>query len=165
MTDIEELTTSLKVVKRDGKKVDFNGAKIALAIKKGFDSVSANLEESTYTEKDMQKVYQGVLKRIEKEYAEEEKIKIEVIQDMIEDELKKKGYEDVYNSFSEYRERRAQSRQLFVDEKKLHKFLKTIESLGLKSANEEDAKRENANIDGNTAMGMMLQYGSTISKE
>ena len=161
----EELFTNLKVVKRDGKKVDFNGSKIAMAIKKGFDSVSIDLEEAKYTEKDMQKVYQAVLKKISKDYKEEEKIKIEVIQDMIEEQLNKLGYEDVYNSFSEYRDRRTQSRQLFVDEKKLHKFLKTIESLGLKSANEEDAKRENANVDGDTAMGTMLQYGSTVSKE
>jgi ribonucleoside-triphosphate reductase len=47
----------------------------------------------------------------------------------------------------------------------MHKFLKSLEGLGLKSAAEEDAKRENANIDGNSAMGTMLQYGSTVSKE
>ena len=35
----------------------------------------------------------------------------------------------------------------------------------MKSANEEDAKRENANIDGNSPMGTMLQYGATVSKE
>ena len=54
---------------------------------------------------------------------------------------------------------------MFLGEKKQHKFLKAIESLGLKSALEEDAKRENANVDGDTAMGTMLQYGSTVSKE
>ena len=47
----------------------------------------------------------------------------------------------------------------------MHKFLKTIEGLGLKSASEDDTKRENANVDGDTAMGTMLQYGSTVSKE
>ena len=47
----------------------------------------------------------------------------------------------------------------------MHKFLKSLEGLGLKNAFEEDAKRENANIDGNSAMGTMLQYGSTVSKE
>src|SRR5699024_6687175 len=62
-------------------------------------------------------------------------------------------------------ERRTASRQAFADEKKMHKFLKSIEGLGLKSASEEDSKRENANIDGNSAMGTMLQYGSTVSKE
>ena len=84
---------------------------------------------------------------------------------MIEEELKKQDYLDVYKSFSEYRERRAQSRELFSSEEKMHKFLKTLEGLGLKSAHEDDTKRENANVDGDTAMGTMLQYGSTVSKE
>jgi hypothetical protein len=47
----------------------------------------------------------------------------------------KKGYQDVHDSFAEYRERRAQSRELFSEEKKLHKFVKTIEGLGLKNCN------------------------------
>jgi len=164
MTKTEELVTTLKVVKRNGKKVDFDATKISMAIKKGFDSIT-NDEEQVYTSKDVMKVHQTVMKRIEKEYKNEEKIKIEDIQDMIEDALQKCNYEDVYKSFSEYRDRRTQSRLLFAEEKKMHKFLKSLEGLGLKSAAEEDAKRENANIDGNSAMGTMLQYGSTVSKE
>ena len=152
----------LTVIKRNGKKVEFDGSKIAIAIKKGFDSIKKDDEESPYTEKDVNKVYQSVIKKIEKEY--KEKIKIEEIQDLIEEELRKK-YPDVFESFSEYRTRRAQSRQMFSDDKRIHKFLKSIENLGLRSAIEDDAKRENANIDGNTAMGTMLQYGSTVSKE
>lgn len=165
MVDTEETLATLKVVKRNGKKVEWNGTKIAVAIKKGFDSVKTEEEENKYSEKDVNKIFNSVVKRIEKEYLADEKIKIEQIQDLIEDELKKNGYEDVYKSFSEYRERRNMSRQMFFGEKKQHKFLKAIESLGLKSANEEDAKRENANVDGDTAMGTMLQYGSTVSKE
>lgn len=169
MTDTVEEVKELMVVKRNGKKVEFDGSKIALAIKKGFDSiVSSDQEEKgerKYSEKDIQKVYQSVLNRIDKEYHDVGKIKIEEIQDMIEEELEKKGYEDVYRSFSEYRDRRNQSRQSFADDKKMHKFLKSLENLGLKSANEEDAKRENANIDGNSPMGTMLQYGATVSKE
>lgn len=166
----EERKITLKVIKRDGKKVDFNGTKIAMAIKKAFDKIDKNDDGETnnsagYTEKDINTIYKFVIARIEKEYNESEKIKIETIQDMIEDALKKKGYDDVYNEFSSYRERRNQSRQLFSDEKKMHKFLKTLEGLGLKSAHEEDTKRENANVDGDTAMGTMLQYGSTVSKE
>lgn len=164
MTKTEELVTTLKVVKRNGKKVDFDATKISMAIKKGFDSITSD-EEQVYTSKDVMKVHQTVMKRIEKEYKNEEKIKIEDIQDMIEDALQKCNYEDVYKSFSEYRDRRTQSRLLFAEEKKMHKFLKSLEGLGLKSAAEEDAKRENANIDGNSAMGTMLQYGSTVSKE
>ena len=166
MVDIEDKILAITVVKRNGKKVDFDGSKIAVAIKKGFDSVATE-EEKKYNEKDIQKIYQKVIKRIDKEFVSKDidKIKIEEIQDLIEEELKKNDYEDVYESFSEYRERRSASRQAFSDEKKMHKFLKSIESLGLKSASEEDSKRENANIDGNSAMGTMLQYGSTVSKE
>lgn len=168
--DKDTFFENLKVVKRNGKKVDFDGAKIALAIKKGFDNIVVpdDVEVETgkvYTEKDIQKVYQSVISRIEKEYKEEEKIKIEQIQDLIEEELQKKGYLDVYHSFKDYRERRNQSREMFFDDKKKHKFLKTLEGLGLKSAHEDDTKRENANVDGDTAMGTMLQYGSTVSKE
>ena len=165
MTEVEE-KLELVVIKRNGKKVDFNGAKIALAIKKGFDSVNEQDEETgkyKYDTKDITKVYNEVIKSIEKKYSE--KIKIEEIQDLIEESLKKKGYDEVYKSFSEYRERRSQSREMFVDDKRLHKFLKTIEGLGLKTADEDDTKRENANVDGDTAMGTMLQYGSTVSKE
>ncbi len=165
MTNTEELLENLKVLKRNGRKlVDFDGTKIAIAIKKGFDSVSTE-DEVKYTEKDIQKVYHAVIKRIEKLARDNDKIKIEEIQDLIEDEMKNKGYEDVCVSFADYRERRNNSRKLFFDEKKTHKFLKSIEGLGLKTANEDDAKRENANVDGDTAMGTMLQYGSTISKE
>ena len=49
MIDLQEHTTTLKVVKRDGKKVDFDGAKIAVAINKGFDSITIN-DETVYNE-------------------------------------------------------------------------------------------------------------------
>ncbi len=169
MVEVSDKLEQLMVIKRNGKKVPFDETKIALAIKKGFDSVSVDNGEDEklrkYDSKDIQKVYQAVLKKIEKEAKKTDKFQIEQIQDFIEEELSSKGYEDVYKSFSEYRERRAQSRQSFFDDKKTHKFLKSLENLGLKSANEEDAKRENANIDGNSPMGTMLQYGSTVSRE
>ena len=164
MTIEEEKLDYLTVIKRSGKKVEWNGTKIAIAIKKAFDSLEKD-EENHYSEKDVNKVYNAVIKRIEKEYKNEEKIKIEAIQDLIESELQKQGYPDVYKEFSDYRERRNISRQVFFGEKKQHKFLKALESLGLKSASEVNDKRENANVDGDTAMGTMLQYGSTVSKE
>ncbi len=154
----DELLNNLIVVKRSGQRVSFNGTKIAIAIKKGFDSVYDN-----YDEKNVNKVYEKVLKDIEKNYQDRKTIGIEEIQDIIEGELKKFD-EDVYKSFSEYRERRAASREAFVV-KQQHKFVKAIESLGLKSAKEENAKRENANVDGDGPMGTMLHFGSTVSKE
>ncbi len=163
---IDDQIININVVKRNGKKASFDGTKIALAIKKGFDNIISYDEDNVvvnYTTKDVQKVYRKVIDKIVSNY--NEKIKIEEIQDIIEEQLKQCGYDDVHDSFSTYRERRNQSRKLFFDEKKTHKFLKSIEGLGLKSSVEDDSKRENANVDGDSAMGTMLQYGSTISKE
>ena len=149
----------LIVVKRSGQRVNFNPTKIAIAVKKGFDSV---YEE--YDEKKVNDVKEKVLDYIEKEYKDRKTIGVEDIQDIIEDTLKKMKYDEVYDSYKGYRERRAASRDAFVV-KQQHKFVKAIESLGLKSANEEDAKRENANVDGDGPMGTMLHFGSTVSKE
>jgi len=93
-----EKNINIVVVKRDGKRVNFDGSKIALAIKKGFDSVYTGEEEPhKYIDKDIYKIYNKVIEKIEK--SEKEKIKIEEIQDLIEEELKSNGYEDVYESF------------------------------------------------------------------
>ena len=150
------------VIKRNGKKVPFDETKIALAIQKGFDSVDDE-DNRKYDSKDIQKVLDRVIKNIEEQ--KPEKLKIEEVQDLIESSLKHYNYNEVYESFSNYREKRRESREFFFDDKKKHKFLKTIESLGLKSSFEDNSKRENANVNGDTAMGTMLQYGSTISKE
>ena len=147
------------VVKRSGQRVAFNSIKVAMAIKKGFDSVYED-----YDEKNVNKVKEKVLDTIEKDYKDRKTIGVEDVADVIEATLKKMKYDEVYESFKGYRERRAASRETFV-EKQQHKFVKAIESLGLKSASEENAKRENANVDGDGPMGTMLHFGSTVSKE
>lgn len=148
------MVENIKVIKRDGKKVDFDGTKIALAIKKGFDSIN---EESNkkYTENDVNKVYNLVINQIMTLGLD--KIKIEEIQDMIEEKLRDENYLDVFKSFSEYRERRAQSRRIFLEEKKQHKFLKALEDLTLKTSSNEN--------ENNTPLELMVDYGSTVSRE
>ena len=71
----------LKVVKRDGKKDTFQGEKIAVAIKKGFDGL---VTENSYTVEDANKVYEAVIEEINKDYDKLDLIKIEDIQDLIE---------------------------------------------------------------------------------
>ena len=149
----------LIVVKRSGQRVNFNDAKIALAVKKGFDSVY-----DEYDEKKVNKVKEEVLAYIKKEYKDRKTIGVEDVQDAIEKELQELKFNEVYTSFKEYRERRAASRDAFVV-KQQHKFVKAIESLGLKTSNEENSKRENANVDGDGPMGTMLHFGSTVSRE
>ncbi len=153
------LKERLKVIKRDNKTVDFKEEKIALAIKKGFNSVSNN----DYNEADVNNVFLAVIQEIEEDYKDKKMIKIETVQDMVEKQLLKGGYEDVYQSYTNYRERRKEARKLFTAHQ--NQLLKALESLTLKDAFEVDAKRENANIDGSSAMGTMLHYGSAISRE
>lgn len=158
MEGLEHLE-KITILKRDNLKMKFNGEKIAIAIKKGFDS----LESNKYSNDDANHVYMEVLKQIEEIATHEDYISIEHIQDLIERELLRQNYTDVYESFSQYRNRRNESRKIFIS--KQHKFLKAIEKLNQKEAVDEDSKRENANVDGNSPMGMMLQFGSTVSKE
>ena len=155
----KDLLDEITVVKRSGQRVNFHDTKVAIAIKKGFDSV---YEE--YDEKQVNKVKEKVLDYIKKEYKDRKTIGVEDVSDAIEVILQKLKYNEVYESFKGYRERRAASRDAFVA-KQQHKFVKSIEALGLKSANEENSKRENANVDGDGPMGTMLHFGSTVSRE
>ena len=79
----KDLLEELVVVKRSGQRVNFNDTKIALAVKKGFDSV---YEE--YDEKLVNKVKEKVLSEIRKNYKDRKTIGVEDIQDIIEKELK-----------------------------------------------------------------------------
>ncbi|AMC92766.1 anaerobic ribonucleoside triphosphate reductase [Erysipelothrix larvae] len=156
---MENKLENLVILKRDNRKSKFNGEKIAVAIKKGFDSV----ENKKYSSDDVNEVYSAVLAVLAQSVDGDPFVSIEHIQDLIERELLRQNYIDVYESFSSYRNRRNESRKIFIS--KQHKFLKAIEALNQKEAHEDDSKRENANVDGNSPMGMMLQFGSTVSKE
>ncbi len=139
----------LVVVKRSGQRVLFDGTKIAVAIKKGFDSV---YEE--YDSKNVNTVYEAVLSYITKEYDGRKTINVEDIQDIIEDKLSKCNFDEVYKSYSEYRNRRKASRDVFAI-KHQHKFVKTIEELGF--------DKEDPTIQ--TAIDTMFNFGYTVSKE
>ncbi len=143
------LFDTLVVVKRSGQRTTFQGEKIAIAIKKAFDSV-----EYPYQEEDVNKVYESVLKTILQEYMTRKTIQIEDIQDLIEQTLEKMGYQDVFHSFQNYREQRSASRKAFVT-KQQHKFLKSIEALGLNT--QEDEKKEEGPKE------RLLHYGTTIA--
>ena len=96
---VDEL--ELYVIKRDGRKVPFNKAKIAVAIKKGFDSIREG-EMLKYTSADANDALTKTLQILNEEQGKQ-KFKIEEIQDAIETALRSLGYEDVYLSYKEYR--------------------------------------------------------------
>ena len=146
----KEVLENLVVVKRSGQRVSFNSVKIAIAIKQAFDS----FEEDTNNEKKVNKVYNQVLNYITTVYENRKTINVEDIQDIIEDNLKKCGYHEVYKRFNEYRLQRAASREAFSI-KEQHKFVKAVEKIGLNAKNYQE----------NTPIDLLLNFGKTISQE
>lgn len=139
----------LIVVKRSGQRVTFNPTKIAIAIKKAFDSVYSN-----YDSNDVNKVYSDVLDYIKNSYQERKTINVEDIQDIIENTLKENNFTLIYNSFNNYRLKRAASRELF-DRKQQHKFVRATEKLVLTAQGESSSK----------PIDILFNFGKTISTE
>lgn len=147
----ELLLNDLVVVKRSGQRVNFNSTKIAIAIKKAFDQVMPNEGE-----KKVNKVYEDVLKYINVTYSDRRTINVEDIQDIIETKLKENKYNEIYEVFSDYRERRAASRKAFAI-KQQHKFTKAIERIV-----QDNKENKNANRKPNE---ILVNFGKTVSCE
>ncbi len=124
-----EVLDELIVVKRSGQRVEFNASKIAIAIKKAYESTYNNIDE-----KKIYKLFEKVLAYINLNYHDRKTISVEDIQDIIEKILQDEE-QKVYISFQEYRHRRAASRKAFA-EKQQHKFVKAIEKIQEQSNNE-----------------------------
>lgn len=147
----KEVFEELVVVKRSGQRVNFNGYKIAVAIKQAFDCVYDN-----YDEKKINLVYEEVLKEIESEYETRKTINVEDIQDLIESKLKAGKFQAVYDAFHDYREKRAASRKVFTI-KAQHKFVKAMERI----ANYNSLKSDNSL----KPKEILLNYGKTVANE
>ncbi len=93
----------MKVVKRDGRIVDFSEDKIFQAIMKAMDSIGG------YSKGDAKRVTQKVVEKIMESNAE--KITVEKIQDIVEETLMLEGYINVAKSYILYREERRKIRQ------------------------------------------------------
>ena len=141
----------VKIKKRDGRLVTFNLEKIANAIFKAAQSVGGeNYEESLQL---AGKVGDLLMQRgLENPTVEE-------IQDCVEKVLIEDGHASTAKSYILYRSERTRAREMNT------RLMKVYEDLTFKSAKDNDLKRENANIDGDTAMGTMLKYGSVGAKE
>ena len=145
-----EALESLVVVKRSGQRVDFNASKIAVAIKKGFDAVYGEPDESK-----VYKVFEKVLSYINETYKDRKTINVEDIQDIIENILKEEKFEDVFFAFKDYRQKRAASRKVF-SEKQHHKFIKVIERV------EEESSSYGNNL---VPSQILNRFGKIVSSE
>lgn len=144
-----EVLEDLVVVKRSGQRVAFNASKVALAIKKAFDSVNPSDDECSF------KIFEKVLTYINDNYKDRKTINVEDIQDIIENTLYNEKKYEIYDSFKDYREKRALSRKVFA-EKQQHKFVKAIEKIEETSQDKENMK---------SAENLIYDFGKIISSE
>jgi len=138
------------ITKRNGDIVTFNPAKITDAIRK------ANLE-SIDTTFSVQQV-DDITKQVIAKFNENKTPNVEQIQDVVEQVLIACNYASTAKAYILYRAEHAKIRQAKVD------LMAIYDELTFKNAKDADIKRENANIDADTAMGTMLKYGSEGSK-
>lgn len=141
---------NIKVIKRDGRKVDFNSMKIISAVKCACDDKSTGDSIGP-------KVAQTIKETLETEGSEE--VDIEHIQDLVEKAIIMLQYPDVAKKYIIYRNERSKVR---TGKSKLNR---KIEELICTDAEESDTKRENANVDGNTTCGSLLQIAGAVTKD
>lgn len=141
-----------KIKKRDGREVPFNIEKIANAIYKAASATGGRDYDTAL--KLAEKVMDYIEKKLEKKVPG-----VEEIQDAVEKILIETGHARTAKEFILYRAERTRIREMNT------RLMKVYEDLTFKDAKDNDMKRENANIDGDTAMGTMLKYGSEGAKQ
>ena len=143
-----------KIIKRDGREAPFNIEKIANAIFKAAQACGG----SDYDE--AMKLACEVTEIADARSQESGEIPtVEQIQDIVETVLIKTGHARTAKEFILYRSARTRIREMNT------KLMKIYEDLTFQSSKDNDIKRENANINADTAMGTMLKYGSEGAKQ
>ena len=147
---------NLTIIKKNGKRVPYNSNNVYSAIKKGFYAMRTDCDA------DIRLIFTMVENQIEQIAQTQSFLSVNVVQDIIVNTIREQGYTDVADDYDRYRTERDRMRASFTGRQ--NKLVKAFEKLTV-DADENNDKRENANVDGNTAMGTMLQFGATISKE
>ena len=142
----------MKVRKRSGQKVSYDREKIRNAI------AGANRDASTAADKLSAEDVELVTNSVEQAIAAQEVVGVEAIQDQVEKSLMAHGFFDVAKQFIVYRQRHAQRR---AAQKKL---MATYREIFFSDAVDIDLKRDNANINTDASMGIMLKLGAESSK-
>ncbi len=131
----------------------YDEAKIASAIDRAF--VAA---ESGKGEDEAERLAKIVTREMNAKESNETP-SVEDIQDQVEQVLIAEGYAKTAKAYILYRAERSRTREAKT------RLMHILEDITFKDASESDVKRENANIDGDTAMGTMLKYGSESAKQ
>lgn len=137
------------VTKRSGHTVAYNREKIFNAI------AGANVDGGNkMTDKDIDEV----TSQVEWDIQDRENVSVEEIQDIVEQELMKYDFYDVAKKYITYRQKHAERR---AAQKHL---MNSYRDIFFADSVDVDLKRDNANINTDASMGIMLKLGAEGSK-
>jgi len=140
------------IIKRDNREVPYTIGKIADVIHKAMVATSRrdNGESAEMAKLVEQRLYET--------YGDQSP-SVEDIQDIVEQVLMENGYAMVSKKFIIYRAERTRAREMNTS------LMRIYNEITFADAEESDLKRDNANVDGDTAMGTMLKYGQEGAKD
>lgn len=141
-----------RIVKRDGKIVKFDPEKITEAIAK------AGLATEEFKASKAEALAEKVLKKAEEKITARTP-NVEQIQDIVEEVLMESSYKKTARAYIRYRQERSRVRDAKSDLMMIYRTISHADA-----SEDSDVKRSNANVDGNSAMGKMLQFGAEGSK-
>lgn len=139
------------IIKRDGRRVPFSIEKISNAIEKSLRA--SNSGDASLAFPIAVKVGETL------EATGKSEISVEEIQDTVERVLMNEGLAKTAKAYILYRRKRSDIREGKTQ------LMAIYDEITHADASDSNIKRENANIDGDTAMGTMLKYGSEGAKQ
>ena len=142
------------IKKRDGRTVPFDSGKIEQAILRAF--IASGSEKGQESAK---AVAAHVVEVLEDKGQTPAIPGVEDVQDVVERVLIDRGFARTAKTYILYRAERSRVREMNT------RLMKTYEDITFSDATDSDLKRENANINGDSAMGAMLKYGSEGAKQ
>ena len=140
-----------KVIKKDGRKVNFNVERIAKSIYKAANEIGGR------DYKRAEELANIVLEELYKDHDSRE-VTSRQIQTIVEKVLREQGHKKTLASYIAFDEEREKERERGLE------IIETFRGLTYDDAINNDTKRENANVNADTAMGTMLKYGSEGAK-
>ena len=140
------------ITKRDGRTRPFDIEKIANAIYKAAQAIGGHDYQTSLA------LANRVAEELEAQLGGAAP-SVEQVQDTVEKVLIENGHARTAKEFILYRAERTRIREMNT------RLMKTMEDLTFQDAKDNDVKRENANIDGDSPMGTMLKYGSESAKQ
>ena len=122
-----------------------------------FEGYIENGEYTEYDEEEAEEVTNIVVDSLDA--MDEEVVDVEIIQDLVEKALMIQGHAKTAKEYILFRSRRNTIRDMNTS------LMRTYEDITFGKSEDVELKRENANIDGDSAMGTMLRYGSEGAKQ